>query len=183
MLTPEIITELKALLSSATPGPWAWAFNGDKSNGYGVGGAFDEDGEPVAGFLEDDIGLTDPVLIGTLETASANPSDPALIVELRNHAEELIAAAEQGRECAAALDAACGRMSQILHMVLHDSRSDGAHADVAALLGHIGTVARDGCEEGYRVVAETYAPPAECTCYEAWAGHQQGCPYYGRSSG
>ncbi len=75
MLTPETLVELKALLAKATPGPWRVSH-----------GSFDHPWNALIGDNLVDV------------SAHINDvGDAELIAALRNHAEELIAAAEELR--------------------------------------------------------------------------------------
>src|SRR5207253_1640437 len=68
--------------SHHTPGPWAWGYIGEKSNGYIVGLACKQDGTMLSGYVDaDDIveTLIYKGVIGEHEAATCNYADARLI--------------------------------------------------------------------------------------------------------
>ncbi len=87
-MTPADLTELRRLLAAATPGPWVTGRTQDPMvhNDW-----FDAHGADPASPIE---GHGGPGALGTAIGVAARPENAALIAALRNHAEELIAAAK-----------------------------------------------------------------------------------------
>jgi hypothetical protein len=90
--TPEERRELARLLDAATERPWSWEQIGEKVNGYVIGVAFTEDGEPIAGRVQEPDFVVDGILVGEHEAATCNYDDPGLIVTAVNALPGLLAA-------------------------------------------------------------------------------------------
>ena len=84
------IEELLEIVEKMTDSPWCWSIISIKDNGYIIGSACDLNDEPYSGFVEIDVVLVDPVMIGEHEAATCNYSDPEGIVALKNHAPRII---------------------------------------------------------------------------------------------
>lgn len=96
MVSDKQLKEWEALARGATGGPWAWEQVGEKSNGFVVGGACDEDGTPIEGLIEDpEDFVVDEVIrrdfVGEKEGATVNYGDAAFIAASRTAVVELIA--------------------------------------------------------------------------------------------
>lgn len=127
------IAELEAAVEKMTPGEWCWSFAGSKDNGYIVGSACNEHGEPHSGFIDINYAtMIDPVMIGEHEAATVNYKDPAGIVALKNNAPSIIT------ELTAALAEAKGRVEE-LEANLEDCRQT-----TGFLLGGL-MVAKEAC--------------------------------------
>jgi hypothetical protein len=92
--------EIRAMLDVATPGPWSWDFIGEKTNGYVIGIACDEEGNQLSGHLEDHRSEDDPMMlddlvyhqsIGEYEASTCNYKDPELIAAAPTIIAELLA--------------------------------------------------------------------------------------------
>ncbi len=148
-ITEETIAELEALEKAATAGPWSWEQTGDKDNSWCAGVSCDQEGNAVAGLIEEEFDddahefLPKPDVVEFI-CESGNDgtfADAALLVALRNAAPQLIAAArrslayeaflrEHNTVLVAALGNAVGRNTLPKHIAMYE----GASKSLKALL-------------------------------------------------
>lgn len=132
---PDPLDAIRERLAKATPGPWCWGYIGEKTNGYIIGTACDEDGKPFEGNVPEfyanggEVILHSPSMIGEHEASTVRYGDASLIAHAPTDLAYLLArlaAAEKVVEAA----------ERALHYLALDLGDPRTQEQVLANLAH-----------------------------------------------